>query len=59
MDLYKHTTSGGAEYYCLNYVTAPDGTKEGRFPAVLRVDGGEIEVFTKVLKEHNIKLIIK
>lgn len=58
MDLYKHTTAGGAEYYCTNYIVCPDGTKEGVFPAVMRVDGGEIEIFTSQLKKLGIKLVI-
>lgn len=64
MKLYYHETSGGAQYYCLKPIERqPDGTVEGTeigdlHTAVLRTDGGEIEVFAKNLMANNIKLII-
>ena len=51
MKLYYHQTSGGAEYYSTTFVTCPNGEKEGTFDGVImRVDGGEIEIFTEQLK---------
>lgn len=45
MKLYYHKTDGGAEYYCLKPV---EGTDEGDIKsALMRVDGGEIELLTK------------
>lgn len=59
MDLYKHTTGGGAEYYSVTYIKCPNGEKEGLLSgAFLRVDGGEIEIYTKKLEELGIKLVI-
>lgn len=56
MKLYYHQTDGGAEYYSL---TPVKGTDEGDVKtAVLRTDGGEIEIFTRTLKENGIKLVI-
>ena len=56
MKLYYHKTDGGAEYYSL---TPVKGTDEGDVKtAVMRTDGGEIEIFANTLKEHNIKLVI-
>ena len=56
MKLYYHQTDGGAEYYSL---TPVEGTDEGDVKtAVLRTDGGEIEIFTRTLKENGIKLVI-
>lgn len=54
MKLYYHKTDGGAEYYCTKAVA---GTTEGDMSsAVLRVDGGEIEVITR--NTNNIKVIL-
>lgn len=58
MDLYKHTTGGGAEYYSVNYIECPNGHKEGVLPYIMRVDGGEIEIYTKQLEKLGIKLVI-
>lgn len=64
MKLYYHETSGGAQYYCLKPIEQqPDGTIEGTEigdlrTAILRTDGGEIEMFAKNLVANNIKLII-
>ncbi len=59
MKFYYHQTSGGAEYYSTTFVTCPNGEKEGTFDGVImRVDGGEIEIFTEQLKRQNIKFII-
>ena len=60
MKLYYHQTDGGAEYYSLDFVTCPDGSKEGlNGPGtVLRTDGDEIEVFCHKLQARGIKLII-
>lgn len=56
MKLYYHKTDGGAEYYCLSAVK---GTDEGDMrTAILRTDGGELEIFTNNLKDNNIKLVI-
>ena len=57
MRLYYHKTDGGAEYYCIKAV---EGTAEGDMSsAVLRVDGGEIEVITRNTIKNNIKVILK
>ena len=46
MKLYYHETSGGAEYYCLKPIA--EGSEEGDIKsALMRVDGGEIELLTK------------
>ncbi len=59
MELYKHNTSGGAEYYSVNFIECENGVKEGLLSGVImRVDGGELEIFTKKLKEFGIKLVI-
>lgn len=59
MKLYYHKTDGGAEYYCLTYIECPNGHKEGDMQtAVIRTDGGEIEILTHKLKENNINVII-
>ena len=56
MKLYYHKTDGGAEYYSL---TPVEGTNEGDVrSAIMRTDGGEIEIFANALKEANIKLVI-
>lgn len=57
MKLYYKKTSGGAEYYCLKCVE--DGETGDIRTAVLRTDGGEVELLTSTLTEHNIKVIIK
>ena len=58
MDLYKHTTDGGAEYYGTNFIICPNGKKEGVLPFLMRVDGGEIEIYTKQLEAAGIRLLI-
>jgi hypothetical protein len=59
MDLYKHTTGGGAEYYSVKYIECPNGEKEGLLSgAIIRTDGGELEIFTKKLEKLGIKLVI-
>ena len=59
MDLYKHTTSGGAEYYSTKYIVCPNGDKEGILPYIMRVDGDEIEIYINQLEKLGIKLIIR
>lgn len=57
MKLYYHKTDGGAEYYCLKPVA--EGSEEGDMrTAVLRVDGDELEIFTRNLHDNNIKIVI-
>ena len=59
MELYYHKTTGGAEYYSTSYTEAPDGSREGTFDgAILRTDGGEIEVFTRNIEAQGLKLVI-
>ena len=59
MKLYYHKTDGGAEYYSTTYIDCPNGQKEGTVEgAVMRTDGGEIELFTENLKKQGIKLVI-
>lgn len=59
MKLYYHRTDGGAEYYCAEYILGQNGHKEGKTgTALLRTDGGEIEIFTEQLKRLNIKLVL-
>lgn len=59
MELYRHITTGGAEYLSTTFVECPNGEKEGTFEGVImRVDGGEIEIFTRQLEKLNIKLKI-
>ena len=49
MKLYYHKTSGGAEYYCTKAI---EGTTEGDIrTAVIRTDGGEIEVITRNIEK--------
>ena len=49
MKLYYHKTDGGAEYYSLDHI---DGCDEGDVrSAIMRTDGGEIEIFANTLKE--------
>ena len=59
MELYEHTTSGGAQYYSTTYTEPPSGEREGTFPGVImRTDGGELEIFTEALKKQGIRLVI-
>lgn len=52
MKLYYHKTDGGAEYYCLQPIK---GTDEGDLKtAVIRTDGGEIEILQNSLREQNV-----
>lgn len=46
MKLYYHKTDGGAEYYCLKPI-AEDSEEGDVRSALMRVDGGEIELLTK------------
>lgn len=46
MKLYYHKTDGGAEYYCLKPI-AEDSEEGDVKSALMRVDGGEIELLTK------------
>lgn len=56
MKLYYHKTDGGAEYYCLKAV---EGTDEGKVStAVLRVDGDELEIFTRNTYDEFKKIVI-
>lgn len=56
MKLYYHKTDGGAEYYCLKAV---EGTNEGKVStAVLRVDGDELEIFTRNAYDEFKKIVI-
>ena len=56
MKLYYHKTGGGAEYLSVENVP---GTDEGAVSGVImRVDGGEIEIFTEQLKKHGLKLVV-
>ena len=51
-----HRTDGGAEYYCVDNIK---GTNEGDIrSAILRVDGGEIEVLKNKLDLYAIDLVI-
>lgn len=56
MKLYYHKTDGGAEYYSIKAV---QGTEEGSMPeAIMRTDGGEIEIYIDKLEMYNIKLVV-
>ena len=56
MKLFYHQTDGGAEYYSTRAV---EGTSEGAMPnAILRTDGGELEIFLDKLEAEGIKLVI-
>ena len=56
MRLYYHRTDGGAEYYSTTHADDSDeGTLEG---AIIRTDGGEIEIMTDKLKAQGLKLVI-
>lgn len=66
MKLYYHQTDGGAEYYCVKYTTSDGQTRPNHInengeacAAIMRTDGGEIEIFTERLKELGIALIIR
>lgn len=50
MGIYYHKTSGGAEYLCKNYILCSNGHKEGVFPALCRVDGGETDIYSSRTK---------
>ena len=42
IQLYHHKTDGGAEYLCSNFITCPNGHKEGVFrdsKYIVRIDG--------------------
>lgn len=57
MKLYYHKTDGGAEYYCLKPVA--EGSEEGDMrTAVLRVDGDELEIFTRNVDDEFKKVVI-
>jgi hypothetical protein len=56
MKLYYKKTDGGAEYYCLKHIG--DGETGDLRTAILRTDGGEIEVFAKNLMANDIKVIV-
>lgn len=57
MKLYYHKTDGGAEYYCLKPVA--EGSEEGKMTtAVLRVDGDELEIFTRNAYDEFKKIVI-
>ena len=59
MEVYYHRTDGGAEYLSTTFVECPNGYREGTFEGVFaRVDGGELEIFTKRLEAQGIKLVI-
>ena len=52
MKLYYHKTDGGAEYYCL---TPVEGTTEGNMAtAIIRTDGGEIEIIMRNIQGYNV-----
>ena len=56
MKLYYHKTDGGAEYYSVKHLeTCDEGDMDG---AIIRTDGGELEIFMDRLKENNIKLVL-
>lgn len=56
MKLYYHKTDGGAEYYCLKHI---EGSEEGDIrTTVLRVDGDELEIFTRNVYDEFKKIII-
>lgn len=57
MKLYYHKTDGGAEYYCLHPM---GGTDNGDIrSAILRTDGGEIELLTYNLAKLGVDFVIK
>lgn len=59
MELYYHKTDGGAEYYCAEHFECRDGHKEGDArSAILRTDGGEIEIFTRNCETYGLKIVL-
>ncbi len=57
MKLYYHETDGGAKYYCLKPVA--EGSEEGDMrTAILRVDGDELEIFTRNAYDEFKKIVI-
>lgn len=57
MKLYYHKTDGGAEYYCLRPL---GGTNDGDIrTAILRTDGGEIELLTNKATQVGVDIVIK
>ena len=57
MKLYYHKTDGGAEYYCLKPIA--EGSEEGDLrTTVLRVDGDELEIFTRNVYDEFKKIVI-
>lgn len=57
MKLYYHKTDGGAEYYCLKPIAW--GDSEGDIKTtVLRVDGDELEIFTRNVYGEFKKIVI-
>lgn len=56
MKLYYHKTDGGAEYYSLSHL--PNSDEADLYGTIMRVDGGEIEIFMSALQEHGIELVI-
>ena len=59
MELYYHRTDGGAEYLCAEYVLCPNGEKDGLVnSAMLRTDGGELEIFTEQCKKYGMKIVL-
>lgn len=59
MELYYHRTDGGAEYYCAEYILCQNGHKEGKTgTALLRTDGGEIEIFADRCKNYGMKIVL-
>ena len=56
MELYYHKTDGGAEYYSTTHAEGSDeGTLAG---AIIRTDGGEVEIFADKIAAQGLKLII-
>lgn len=57
MKMYYHKTAGGAEYYCLKPIA--EGSEEGDIKStIMRVDGGEIELFTKNIFGNHLEIKI-
>jgi hypothetical protein len=58
--LYHHKTGGGAEYLTDQFITAPNGDKEGVFEnaqIIVRIDGdikrdAEISIADEILKSN-------
>lgn len=55
MKLYYHKTDGGAEYYSTTHTDNEEGTVEG---AIMRTDGGEIEIFADRIAAQGLRLVI-